>query len=268
MNVRRMAILAVAAVAAGAAALLVRSMLGGGTQQVAASLPNVQTSDVLVASADIDPGHPLDASNVRWQPWPKDSLSPALLTKDLHPDATSAISGAVVRTPILAGQPITENNIVRIGQAGFMSAMITPGKRAVSIPISAETGAGGFILPNDHVDVILTRQMSGSGKNFQVETVLRDVRVLAIDQTFKDEKDAQTAVGKTATLELAPDEAEALALARAQGTLSLALRGLTENTDAKLAEEGAAWGHRNGTVAVIRYGVTSSSSSSSAGGPQ
>ncbi len=268
MNVRRMVILAVAAVAAGAAALLVRGMLGGGTPPVVAQVPNVQTSEVLVASNDIDPGHSLDAGNVHWQPWPKDSLSPALVTKDLHPDAASAVAGAVVRTPILAGQPITENNIVRIGQAGFMSALITPGKRAVSISISAETGAGGFILPNDHVDVILTRQIAGAGRNYHVETVLRDVRVLAIDQTFKDEKDAHTAVGKTATLELAPDETELIALAQAQGTLSLALRGLTENTDAKLAEENAAWGHRNGAVAVIRYGIARSASSSSAGGPQ
>jgi pilus assembly protein CpaB len=138
----------------------------------------------------------------------------------------------------------------------------------MSIPISAETGAGGFILPNDRVDVMLTRQISGAGRNFHVDTVLRDIRVLAIDQIFKDEKDTQTAVGKTATLELAPDEAELIALAQAQGTLSLALRGLAESADAKLDQESAAWGRRNGAVSVIRYGVERSSSSSLAGGPQ
>lgn len=267
MNVRRIVILSVAAVAAIGAALLARNVLGGGTPQVAAQ-PSVQTANVLVASADIDPGHTLDASNVHWQPWPKDLLSPMLLTSDLHPDGLNGISGSVARTPILAGEPITENKIVHIGQAGFMSAMISPGKRAVSIPISAETGAGGFILPNDHVDVMLTRQVGGAGRNFHVDTVLRDIRVLAIDQTFKDEKDAQTAVGKTATLELASDEAELIALAQAQGTLSLALRGLAESADAKLDEESATWGRRNGAVSVIRYGVARSSSSSSAGGPQ
>ena len=141
-----------------------------------------------------------------------------------------------------------------------MSAMIAPGKRAVSIPITDVTGAGGFILPNDHVDVMLTRSIGGVGRNFQVETVLRNVRVLAIDQTFKNDKDAQTAVGKTATLELVSDEAE-LALAQAQGTLSLALRGLTESVDSKLDQEGDAWGKRNGTVAVIRYGVERSAAS-------
>lgn len=257
MNVRRIVILGVAGVAAIAAALLARNMLGGGTPQVSAQ-PGYQTTDVLIAATDIDPGHSIDASNVRWQPWPKDSLSPALLTRDLHPDGQTAIAGAVARTPILAGEPITENKVVHIGQAGFMSALITPGMRAVSIPINAETGAGGFILPNDHVDVMLTRQVGGTGRTFNVETVLRNVRVLAIDQTFKDEKDAQTAIGKTATLELNSDEGELIVLAQAQGTLSLALRGLAESADAKLDQEATSFGRHSGSVQVIRYGVAHS----------
>lgn len=266
MNVRRIVILAVAAVAAGVAALLVRNMLGGGTPPVEASLP-LQATDVLVAASDIEPGNSLDVNNVRWQPWPKGSLSSTLVTKDVHPNAQEAINGAVARTPILSGEPITENKLARIGQAGFMSAMLSPGKRAMSIPISTETGAGGFILPNDHVDVILTRQVAGgAGRNFRVETVLNDVRVLAIDQIFKDEKDSQTAVGKVATLELAPDEAELISLAQAQGTLSLALRGLAENVAKKPDEENAASSRRGGAVAVIRYGMVHSSTP--AGRPQ
>lgn len=260
MNVRRIVILGVAAVAAIAAALLARNMLGGGTQQVSAQ-SGFQTTEVLIAASDIDPGHSIDAGNVRWQPWPKDSLSPAMLTRDLHPDGQTAIAGAVARTPILAGEPITENKIVHIGQAGFMSAMITPGMRAVAIPISAETGAGGFVLPNDHVDVMLTRKASGSRTSFNVETVLRNVRVLAIDQTFKGDKDTQTAIGKTATLELGSSEAEEIALAQAQGTLSLALRGIAESADAKLDTEAASFGRRSGSVQVIRYGVAHSANS-------
>lgn len=267
MNVRRIVILAVAVTAAGAAALLARNMLGGGTPEVSAQ-PNVQTTDVMIASVDVTPGQPLDSGNVRWQPWPRDSLSPSLLTRDLHPDGLNSLAGAVARTPLLAGEPITENKIAHIGQAGFMSAMIAPGKRAVSMTISAKTGAGGFILPNDRVDVILTRPMGGGGRNFRVETVLRDVRVLAIDQIFKDEKDKQTAVGETATLELASDQAELIALAQAQGTLSLALRGLAESANAKLDEESQSWGKRGGSVEVIRYGVARSSTSSSGGAPQ
>ena len=266
MNVRRIVILAVAGVAAVAAALLARNMLGGGTPPVSAQ-PNVQTTDVMIASVDVEPGQVLDGGNLRWQPWPRNSLSPTLFTRDLHPDGISQLAGAVARTPMLAGEPVTENKIAHIGQGGFMSAMIAAGKRAVSIPISAKTGAGGFVLPNDRVDVMLTRQV-GNGRNFQVETVLRDARVLAIDQVFKDEKDKQTAVGDTATLELSPAQAELIALAQAQGTLSLALRGLAENANQKLDEESESWGQRGGSVAVIRYGVTHSSSTSSAGGPQ
>jgi pilus assembly protein CpaB len=267
MNVRRVVILGIAAVAAGAAALLARNMLGGGSADVAAQA-NLQAVDVLVASSDVEPGSALDAGNVRWQPWPKDSVSAALITRDLHPDGVNAITGAVARAPLLAGEPITENKIAHIGKSGFMAAVISPGKRAVSIPISVKTGAGGFILPNDHVDVMLTRPLGRSGRTFQVETVLRDVRVLAIDQTFKDEKDAKSKVGETATLELTPEQAELIALAQAQGTLSLALRGLAEGTDKKLADEAETWGQRGGSVRVIRYGVAQSSTPTLGGARQ
>lgn len=267
MNVRRIAILGVAAAAAIAAALLARNMLGGGTPEVSAQ-PNVQTTDVMVASVDVTPGQSLDGGNLRWQPWPRDSLSSTLITRDLHPDGIAGMVGAVARSSLLAGEPITENKVAHIGQAGFMSAMIEPGKRAVSMPISAKTGAGGFILPNDRVDIILTRQASGSGRNFHVETVLRDIRVLAIDQTIKEEKDKQSAIGDTATLELLPEQAEIVALAQAQGVLSLALRGLAESANAKLDEESNTWGKRNGSVEVIRYGVARASSTSAGGTPQ
>jgi len=263
MNVRRVVILGVAAVAAIAATLLARNMLGGGTPNVAAG--PLEATDVMVAAVDLEPGQALDASNIRWQPWPKNSLSPTLVTRDLHPDGVNQLSGAVARAPMVAGEPVTENKIAHIGQAGFMSAMIAAGKRAISIPISAKTGAGGFVLPNDRVDVILTRQVGGN-RNFQVETVLRDIRVLAIDQVFKEDKGKQSAVGDTATLELSPEQAETLALAQAQGTLSLALRGLAENANQKLEEENESWGRR-GSIAVIRYGVARSSTTV-AGGPQ
>ncbi|MGQ0741218.1 MAG: Flp pilus assembly protein CpaB [Alphaproteobacteria bacterium] len=264
MNVRRIVVLGIAAVAAGAAALLARNMLGGGTPDASAQA-NLQAVDVMVASTDVDPGRALDAGNVRWQPWPKDSISASLITRDLHPDGINSIAGAVVRAPLLAGEPITENKIVHIGKSGFMAAVISPGKRAVSIPISVKTGAGGFILPNDRVDVMLTRPLGRTGKMFQVETVLRDVRVLAIDQTYKDEKDKQTVIGDTATLELTPEQSELIALAQAQGTLALALRGLAENASEKLAQEGEVWGQRGGSVRVIRYGVAQSSTPSLGG---
>src|SRR5882672_5366989 len=195
MNVTRIAILGVAAIAAGAAALLVRGMLGGGTPtSQAAAPPPAITSDVLVASKDIAPGHALTVDLVRWEAWPKSAVSSTLITKDAQPDMAKAVEGAVVRAPLVSGQPITDASIVRAGSAGFLAATIKPGMRAIGVPVTAETSAGGFILPNDRVDVVLTRDVTGNStlKLFVSGTILRDVRVLAIDQTSHQEKDQQS----------------------------------------------------------------------------
>jgi pilus assembly protein CpaB len=148
--------------------------------------------------------------------------------------------------------------VIKAQGASFMSATISPGRRAVSIGISAEQGAGGFILPNDRVDVILTRQVgsSGSEKDFQSVTILHNIRVLAIDQTAKPDNNAQSAVGKTATLELTEEQAELVAQSAADGTLSLALRALGE-TDAALRTDESNYSRHDTSAAmsVIRYGV-------------
>src|SRR3982074_1625712 len=233
MNVMRIAILGVAAIAAGAAALLVRGMLGGGTPTSQAAAPPVAiTTDVLVASKDVVPGHVLSVDLVRWDAWPKGAVSSTLITKDKQPDIAKAVAGAVVRSPLVAGQPITDASIVRAGSAGFMAATIKPGMRAIGVSVTAETSAGGFILPNDRVDVVLTRDMSGGNggpKNFESGIILQDVRVLAVDQTAHQEKDQQSVVGKTATLELTPDQAELLAQSQQSGILSLVLRALGDS---------------------------------------
>jgi pilus assembly protein CpaB len=259
MNLTRIVVFCVALVAAGAAVLLVRGMTGGGTPVAQASLPPPQlTADVLVASKDIAAGRILEPGSVRWESWPKSSVSDTLILKSAEPDIEKAVAGIVVRAPFVAGQPITETSIVRAGSAGFLAATITPGMRAISIPISAESGAGGFILPNDRVDIILARDVTGNGgrKNMQAGTILRDVRVLAIDQTAQQGKDQLSAVGKTATVELSPRQAELIQRARGMGQLSLALRPLGESNDdvaltgAGFGDEGAATG-----ITVIRYGV-------------
>src|SRR5262249_1960145 len=146
--------------------------------------------------------------------------------------------------------------------AGFMAATITPGMRAISMPISAETGAGGFILPNDRVDVILTREVAqvGNKKIFATSTILRDVRVLAIDQTADQPKDSQSTVGKTATVELTSRQSEVIATAHALGTLALALRPLGDSND-DTAITGAGIGAETAGVNVIRYGVARNNSS-------
>jgi pilus assembly protein CpaB len=179
------------------------------------------------------------------------------ITKDAQPDMTKAVDGMVVRAPLVAGQPIGEGSVVRAGAAGFLAATIKPGMRGIGVSVRAETSAGGFILPNDRVDVVLTRDMSnGNGKkDFQTATVLRDVRVLAVDQTAHQEKDKDSVVGKTATLELTPAQAEVLAQAEQIGIVSLALRALGDSTGEPVAAEKNADKSKEGKpVAVIAAG--------------
>ena len=260
MNITRIAILGVAAIAAGAAALLVRGMLGGGTPQVAASQPVISTTEVLVAARPIEAGRALDAEAVRWAAWPTSALSDELLTKEAHPDLEKIVEGAVSRAPLVEGEPLTETKYVRADNASFMAATLTPGNRAISIPVTAETGAGGFILPNDRVDVIMTREFDVNGRNeVETATILRDVRVLGIDQILKQEEDQQAVVAKTATLEVTPAEAELVAQADALGTLSVSLRALGD--DVEVAGGGISSLQRpqaGRPVTIFRYGLGSS----------
>ncbi len=238
MNFTRIAILGVAATAAGAAALLVRGMLGGETAAVEASVPPpAVTTDVLVASTTVPPGLKLEVGAVRWESWPKTSVSDSFITKDEQPDLAKAVEGVVVRSPLVAGQPITGLNTVRSDVTGFLAATLMPGMRAVAIAISVDSGAGGFLLPNDRVDVILTHDVSAGNspvKTWRADTILRDVRLLAIDQSAEltpaTDAATQSKVGKTATLELSPSHAELLQRAVASGTVSLSLRSLGDST--------------------------------------
>jgi len=281
MNVSRMIVLSVAFAAAGGAALLVRSGMGGPKTVQAASGPQMMaTEDVLVAGTDVAVGHGVDVMAVRWQKWPTDAINASFIVRTKQPDLTKDVAGAIARVPLVAGQPITDANIVRAGTAGFMAATITPGMRALAVPVSPETGAGGFILPNDRVDVLLTRDFSAGGaiKRFISETILKDVRVLAVDQTVQQEKDKQTVIGRTATVELKPDQAEVAAQAIQSGVLSLALRSLGDSNGVPLtiiAEKrppvlptrtvsaGPA-GPRPPAVFVYRYGVLQAAGAQSA----
>jgi pilus assembly protein CpaB len=233
MNVMRFAILAVALIAATTAVLLARGMLGGGTPATqAATSPQLALTEVLVAAKDISPGQVLEPAAVRWAEWPKNSVPGTFISKEAQPDVAKAVEGMVVRAPLVAGQPIGDGSVVRAGSAGFLAATIKPGMRGIGVTVNANTSAGGFILPNDRVDVVLTRDISNgsSKKEFVSQTILRDVRVLAIDQTAKQEKDKDSVVGKTATLELTPAQSEVLAQAEQQGVVSLALRALGDST--------------------------------------
>ena len=146
----------------------------------------------------------------------------------------TALAGAIVKEPMFANEPVTDRKLVRAGQSGYMAVVLQPGMRAMAVPVSVETAAGGFILPGDRVDVLLSRSL-GSGQNggaaqFLSETVMRNVRVLAVDQTSTPVPGANAVVGAVATIEVSPSDAEALNLAQAQGDLSLTLRSYADIT--------------------------------------
>ena len=168
------------------------------------------------------------------------------------------IVGSIARSPFLAGEPIRETKLVKGNGSGFMAAILPTGMRAISTEISPETGAGGFILPNDKVDVILTKRervasRTGTNDVINSEIILSNIRVLAIDQTVGEKDGQKVVVGKTATLELKPDQAESLSRARQAGTLSLALRSLV---DANRNDINIDDGSKSDSVNVVRYGVT------------
>jgi pilus assembly protein CpaB len=257
MNTQRLIVLGLALVAAGGAALLVRGMLGGGTPKVEArTAPAIPMSEVLVASANLQPGQELSADQVRWEKWPTASVDSTFITHQAAGSEEAAVKGNVVRAPIIAGQPVTNGALVHGDSAGFMAAILTPGMRAVSITIATDSGAGGFILPNDRVDVILTRKFTQTDPPLVVsDTILSNVRVLAVDQTYKQEKDTRTVVAKSATLELTPGQAEMISRSVLAGSLSLALRPLGDTGEVASLEDRIKKVKDVGPVAVIRYGM-------------
>jgi pilus assembly protein CpaB len=254
MDRTRMIVLAVAAVAAGAVALLARSLLGGGTPATAAAPgPRVVMSDVLVAAGDLTPGAQLTPNSIRWEKWPKTSVDSTFITRETAPDPAKFTRGAVVRARMVAGEPLTATKIAHADSVGFLAAMLMPGMRAVSIVVSADTSAGGFVLPNDRVDILCTLPVPGATR-FRTSTILKNVRVLAVDQTY-DSKDSKTVVGRTATLELSPQQVELIEHAHASGTLSLALRALGDNETASADTKHGPDNSGSMEVDVIRYGV-------------
>jgi pilus assembly protein CpaB len=203
-----------------------------------------------------------------WQPWPATGASGAFIRREGRPDAATQIAGSIARTPLMQGEPIREQKLVKADGSGFMAAILPTGMRAISTEISAETGAGGFILPNDRVDVILTRRdknpgASAAGGNasdlISSEVILSNIRVLAIDQAPKEKEGQNAVLGKTVTLELKPEQAETLTRARQSGSLALALRSIVDaNATDKTTDEQPAT--RGGSVNVVRYGIQSTSS--------
>ncbi len=251
------------------AGLMMRNVLNH-KQDVKQEVVNtVQTSDVLVAAKDILMGDKLGEGALIWKPWPKDNILPAMISREVKPDALKDMALARARLPFFKDEVILDKKVVLPGAGGFMSAILPKGMRAISVKISAQSSAGGFILPNDRVDVILTKKHSDqkTGENIvHSETVIQNVRVLAVNQVFKQGAEGDPVSvekGETATLELQAPQAEILAQVESAGELALALRSIAEN-DGKSAQDSgpilsekytkkvAAGGH---DPLFIRYGI-------------
>ena len=257
MKAARLVVLGVAIAAGGFAALL--ASRSGKTPQVKPEpMAKIETVDVLVARADLPMGQALSPGDMQWQTWPASAGSGNFIRKNNMPQALETLSGQIVRTPFVAGEPIREAKLVNAKGSGFMAAILPPGMRAVSTQISPETGAGGFILPNDRVDVILSRRATGggAGEPQTSEIVLSNIRVLAIDQSVEEKNGQKVVVGKTATLELTPSQSETLALSHQLGPLSLALRSISDAQGTAADDQPS--GRRN-TVNIVRFGVSTPS---------
>ncbi len=262
----RFIILGVAILAAGGAAFLAMNLTAPAPQvtPVAANrAPTINTVAVLVASKDVPTGNSLTVETLKWQSWPKSGISDAYIVKNSNPEAMEKMVGAIARSTFYAGEPIREVKLVR-SDRGYMSAILPAGSRAIATSISADTSAGGFILPNDRVDVIMTRRgkkQKGGKAKFLTETILRNIRVLAIDQTIEDKDGKKVVVGETATLELGPEEAEVLTVAQQMADrLTLALRSLEDSKEegADLANHLLSGADRKtrGNIRIIKFGTT------------
>src|SRR6476661_2933992 len=258
MNTARIVVLAIAVGAGGIAAYLAS---GSDASPPGEPVAQLQTVDVLVAKSDIGLGQSVTPQDLQWQSWPASTASNSFIRRNDRPDATTQVAGSIARSPFLAGEPIREPKLVKANGSGFMAAILPTGMRAVSTEISPETGAGGFILPNDRVDVLLSRRMKNPDRHgppdiVNSEIILTNARVLAIDQAPKEKEGQNAVVGKTVTLELRPEQAETLARARQSGTLSLALRSIADvNMVENRSDVGAP--RRSDSVNVVRYGVPS-----------
>jgi pilus assembly protein CpaB len=261
MKITRVAVLGVAVGAGVIAAVLAFNLSRQPAPEPTVVQVRSDVAQVLVAAKDIPMGTSLREGSVEWRDWPKTGVSDKFLTKQAGNDA-SKLTGSIARAPFYAGEPIIDAKLIT-SDRGFMSAILPEGKRAVATRIAADTSAGGFILPNDRVDVVMTRhsQETGGGDKFATETILHNIRILAIDQTIEDKGGEKVVVGQTATLELTPQQVEILSVAQQMSDrLTLSLRSIVDgNPSASDAESDAmhllGGTKQNGAVTVVKNGI-------------
>lgn len=235
MDKKKLMLLLGALVVAIGTALAARSLfMGASAPQADAAAQQVPKGPkVLVAQRALPVGTIITTDSVAYQSWPKDMVQDAYY---IEGEAKMAdMLGTVVRYPITAGEPVTQGSLVSPGDRGFLAAALGPGMRAVTIPVSAKTGVAGFVFPGDRVDLMLTQTVKG-GEGLPLkaaETILRNVRVLATDQSTEttSNKEGKTVVRafRTVTLEVTPRIAEKVSVAQTLGTISLSLRSIADN---------------------------------------
>lgn len=250
----KIVILGLSIAAATAAYMWADGMLARQKKVVVVEKPQSGTEmvEVLVASKDISIGDKLTDAQVKWAAWPREAASGQFMVRSQGQATAQTIAGTIARSSFVMGEPIIKGKIVDANGSGFLSAILPAGKRASSVQISAEIGAGGFILPNDHVDVVLTRRANNGAAS---ETILKNIRVLAIDQKIEEKNGQKAVVGTTATLELLPEQVETLTVAKLSGSLALALRSLADVKNTQTEDEQTASSDRSSTT-IVRFGVT------------
>ncbi len=247
MSPRRVIFILIALIASGATIFLGRAWLASQrnvqveTPQAAA--PEKPTKQVLVARGPLHAGQFLRAENLRWQTWPDDGISQNYFVSGQN--QLEDFVGSVVRSGLGDGEPITAARVVRPGDRGFLAAVVEPGFRAVTVPVTPSSGIAGFVFPGDYVDLLATFSLKDpkqkddteQREHHASETVLTDIRVLALDQRA-DDQNKEVTVAKTATLEVTPKQAEVIAVVSEIGKLSLSLRSLGHDDTEMTAEAG------------------------------
>jgi len=261
MNKGHMIVLGLSVLAGGGAFLLLGSSEPPPAPVAALAPPPLPTDEVLVAARDLSYGSEIGDAETSWAAWPKNIVPQGVIRKSENPNGKEDIKSSYVRIPISNGEPIRRERLVKGVAAGLMSTMLATGKRAVAIDVSVNTTAGGFILPNDHVDVLrvyrdqdMTRDLGA--ETMASEVVLTNVRVLAMGQTIEKKNDQPVVTGATATLELDPKQAEMVVLAQRTGQLTLVLRPISDSFPKEAAADPGPNPDNDTSLTIVRRGVS------------
>jgi pilus assembly protein CpaB len=256
MKPGRKPIIAVALISGLVAAYLSSGREAPPTPQVTVEPERVPAAEVLVASVDLHLGTKVGADQLKWLPWPTEGLSNGMIVKDKAPNGIAEMAGSIVKEAFVANEPINKDKLVQ-SDAGYLATILPEGKRALAISIDqrGSNSAGTLILPNDHVDVIRIYKDSRVSRTqgmdvYSSETLLQNIRVLAIGPNIEEKNGARVAVGETATLELDPAEVNTIALGQRSGALTLALRSVADMTATQSIQ------HTNTTTVTIVRGAT------------